>query len=137
MYAIRSYYDYGIGVGGNGVSCFGNIVSQNYINLIVMADNATINSNTISSTSNEYEYGIGLYSISENATFSENTVNNNEIGIYSYCENCRVTNNRVYSNDMYGIGLQGENVTISDNIVRDSAQLGILCYGDNSRNNFV
>ncbi|MDD1730424.1 MAG: PKD domain-containing protein, partial [Methanospirillum sp.] len=121
---------YGTMAMGNGATYKNNIISQNEQNLLFMASNTTINNNTISSTTDSY--GRGIYSIANNVTFSENTINNNAYGIIAIGDKCTARNNRAYSNTMYGIAIQGENVSISDNIIRDTGLYGVACYGNNS-----
>ncbi len=125
---IKNGY-FGVAVTGIGSIIRGNEISQSRENLHIMGDDSIITQNTISSATSWYGYGI--YSYGENLTFSENTLNNNGFGLVAMGNSCLVRNNRAYTNQN-GIGIMGNNGTISDNIIRDTADFGIEILGYDS-----
>jgi len=134
---VRNNQEVGVIFQSNGATCDGNIISQNYDNVISTGPNTTITGNTITDTKDEYGYGIRTEG--EHTTISENTLYNNGYGIMCYEHDGKAINNSVYSSVRYGILLGDDNGTISNNIVRNTNLYGIGCFGNNSQahNNIV
>ncbi|MDD1728288.1 MAG: right-handed parallel beta-helix repeat-containing protein [Methanospirillum sp.] len=127
---IAEHNDYiGIGVDGNGAIITDNVIRQNNNNLLSYGSNTTIVHNEVSSSTTSY--GLGIYSVADNATILENTVSNNGYGIAVGGDNCMVTNNWAYTNNIFGINVDGTNGTISKNIIRDTTQVGMVGLGNN------
>jgi len=123
----NEYFD--AAVIGIGALIQGNELSQSGENLHTTGNDTIITQNTVSSTTGWYGYGI--FSLGNNLTLSENILNNNGLGIIALGDSCSVRNNRAYLNQN-GIGIIGNNGTISDNIIRDTTGIGTQLLGYNS-----
>jgi parallel beta-helix repeat protein len=106
--------------------------SHNYGIYLYSSSNNTVTGNTC----NNNNYGIYLYSSSSDNTVTGNTCNNNNYGIYLYSSSNNTVTGNTCNNNSYGIYLYlSSNNTVTDNTCNNNNNYGI--YLSSSSNSTV
>lgn len=74
--------------------------------------------------------GIGIWDAGDRATVARNAVKGGTIGLLLWGDGAEATGNELADQDLHGIFLSGNGHAVSDNVVRDSGNVGLFAFCD-------